>query len=232
MPTDSLFSERFDAVIFDFDGTLVDNMPIHIESWIALCWDNGIELTVDGYYASGLGGKIEEAIRVFLGAHLTDREVEALAASKEFLYRYLARTRLAALPGARAFVQRLRAAGYPVTIATSADHRNANFQLDVLGMQGMFDLIVANEDVTLGKPNPQIFQIAASRLGTSPERCLIFEDSRPGLAAATTSGARVIGLTTTYPTQIVEQIPGVWFAIADYEDARLDALFAGALAAV
>ncbi len=214
------------AIIFDFDGTLVDNMPIHIETWIALCEDNGVALTVDGYYASGVGGKIEDAIRTFLGQHLTHHEVELLATSKEFLYRYLARTRLVALPGTRDFLQRLRDASYPLAIATSADHRNASFQLDILGMDGMFDLVVANEDVTLGKPNPQIFQIAASRLGTVPERCVIFEDSKPGLASAYASGATIVAVTTTYPAQIAEAMPGVAMAIADYRDERLGALVA------
>ncbi|HEY3333576.1 MAG TPA: HAD family phosphatase [Capsulimonadaceae bacterium] len=219
--------QRPAAIIFDFDGTLVDNMPVHIEAWIALCWDSGVELTVDGYYATGVGGKIEDAIRVFLGQDLTDHEVEILAEKKEFLYRYLARTRLQPIAGAHQFLHRLREAGYPLAIATSADHRNANFQLDVLGMTGMFDLVVANEDVTFGKPFPEIFQIAARRLGASPERCLAFEDSKPGLAAAAAAGMQIVGLTTTYPRGVVEALPGVAYAIDDYTDPRLEALLVG-----
>ena len=214
-----------DAVLFDFDGTLTDNMPIHIEAWIALCWDSGIELTVDGYYASGVGGKIEEAIRVFLGRNLTDREIEVLAEKKEFLYRYLARTRLAPLPGALDFIRRLKDAGYPLAIATSADHRNARFQMDLLGLHGLFDTVVANEDVSAGKPDPQIFRIASSRLGISPERCLVFEDSKPGFAAAHAAGSPIVAIASTYPRETAERFPGVRFAIDDFTDGRLGALF-------
>lgn len=213
------------AVIFDMDGTLLDNMSLHVETWIALLRDNGVKITAADYYASGFGGTAEEAVKHFLGQHLTDAEVSVLADQKEFLYRHLLRTRLKPLPGLRRFLQALQRAGIPMAVATSAGSRNIEFVLDGMKVRSFFDVVVGAHNVVRGKPHPDLFLLAAERLGVSPEQCLVFEDSHPGFEAARRAGMRVVAVTTTHPREELLGVPGVVTVIADYKGLSPQALY-------
>lgn len=213
------------AVIFDMDGTLLDNMSLHVETWIALLRDNGMEITAADYYASGFGGTAEEAVRHFLGQHLTDAEASVLADQKEFLYRYLLRSRLKPLPGLRRFLQALQQAGVPMAVATSAGSRNIEFVLEGMKVRSFFGVVVGAHNVVQGKPHPDLFLLAAESLGVPPEQCLVFEDSYPGFEAARRAGMRVVAVTTTHPREELLGVPGVVTVIADYKGLSPQALY-------
>lgn len=210
------------AVIFDMDGTLLDNMALHIETWIALCRDNDVEITVADYYASGVGGTAEEVVRHFLGQHLTDAQASALADQKEFLYRYLLRPRLKPLPGLRRFLWSLQRADVLMAVATSAGARNIDFVLEGLDIQAFFNVVVGADNVAQGKPHPDLFLRAATRLGVPPAQCLVFEDSLPGLEAARRAGMRAVAISTIHPRDVLETIPGVIGVFEDYKGVSLE----------
>lgn len=212
---------RPDAIIFDFDGTLTDTMPLHIEAWIELLRDNGREMTVEQYWASGIGGRADDAVMHFLGADMGRERAGVLADQKEFLYRVLARGRLTPVKGATAFLKRLKREGYPLGMATSSCEKNVLLQLAELGMEGLFDAIVTAEQVEHGKPAPDIFLLTAAQLGVDPTACVAFEDSRPGIQSAHAAGMPVIALTTTHPASDFAGCEGINFVIDDFEDTRL-----------
>jgi HAD superfamily hydrolase (TIGR01509 family) len=213
------------AIIFDFDGTLTDSMPLHIKAWIALMHDNGIEMTTQQYWESGVGGKAAHAAIQFMGDHLSFEEGAALADQKEFLYRYLAEHELELIDGADRFLRRLKAAGYPMAIATSGNDRNAAFQIKILRLEGLFDCVITSDDVERGKPEPDIFLLAAKGLGIAPSECLVFEDSHPGIMSANRAGMPVIAVSSAHDADTLAILPGVEFVIEDFNDERLNNRF-------
>jgi sugar-phosphatase len=107
----------------------------------------------------------------------------------------------------------------PRAVATSAIRPSAQRMLAELNLARDFPVLVTIDDVTNGKPDPEIYLTAAARLGVSPELCLVFEDAPAGLQAASAAGMTAIGLTTTHETLSIAV-----FAIADYRDSRLESL--------
>ena len=205
------------AAIFDMDGTLVDNMKYHVAAWIELFRDEGLAVTVEDYYQSGVGGAAEDVVRQFLGNDLPDAQVKTLVAQKEFLYRYLIRREIKPIRGLRRFLAEGRNAGIPMAVATAAGKKNTDFILSSLGVQAFFSVVVTAADVRRGKPEPDMFLEAAERLGVSPRECLVFEDSYAGLEAAKRAGMRAVAVATTHALDELAQVPGVCSAVENYQ---------------
>jgi beta-phosphoglucomutase family hydrolase len=214
------------AVIFDMDGTLVDNMPLHIECWIALFQDEGRAVTAQDYHASGIGGSAEEVARHFLGEHLTDAQTERLVDEKEFLYPTLARRRLKLLRGTRRMLWQARREEIPLALATSAGEQNVEFFMETQNLHGYFDVVLDAGSVTRTKPHPDVFLKAADRMGVPPDRCLVFEDSLPGLEAARRAGMRAVGMATMHPPEQLRRLAHVVGVIQDYAGVSLRELLA------
>ena len=215
------------AFIFDMDGTLVNNMPLHIECWIALFQDGGRTVTVEDYLASGVGGSAEEVARHFLGGHLDDAHIERLVERKEFLYRTLARHKQKLLRGTRRMLWQARREKIPLALATSAGERNVEFFLETQNLQGYFDAVLDAGSVTKTKPHPDIFLKAADKMGVPPARCLVFEDSFPGLEAARRAGMRAVAVATMHPPEQLRNLPHVVGVIQDYAGVSLRRLLTG-----
>ena len=212
------------AVIFDMDGALTDNMPLHIECWIALFRDEGRAVTAQDYHAARIGGSAEEVARHFLGGDLSDAQAERLVGRKEFLYRTLARRRLRLLRGTRRRLQQARREGIPLALATSAGPQNVEFFLETQGLHGYFDVVLDASSVARTKPHPDVFLQAADRMGAPPDSCLVFEDSFPGLEAARRAGMRAVAVATTHPLEQLQGLPHAVKVVTDYAGLSLRAL--------
>ncbi|MCE9666906.1 beta-phosphoglucomutase family hydrolase [Myxococcus stipitatus] len=198
------------AAIFDMDGTLVDNMVFHNEAWVALARRLGLSLTADDFQTRFAGRKNEEILPELLGRPVDARELEQLADEKENHYRALYRPHLRLHRGAQSLITRLRAAGIPLAIATAAPHGNRELVIDGLGLRATFDRIVGAEEVSRGKPAPDIFLAAAKGLGVEPARCLAFEDAILGVQSARAAGMAVVGLTTTTSAAQLREAGAEW----------------------
>jgi HAD superfamily hydrolase (TIGR01509 family) len=185
------------AVLWDLDGTLVDSSEYHWRSWRDTMMAEGIPLAYERFLAS-FGQRNDRILRTWLGEDTPLDRIERIGDAKEVAYRRLAEAGgLTALPGAAEWVERLHAAGWRQAIASSAPRRNVDVMLRVLGLDRLFDAIVAAEDVTIGKPDPQVFLTAASRLDTPPSRSIVVEDAAAGIDAAHRAGMRCIGVSAT-----------------------------------
>jgi HAD superfamily hydrolase (TIGR01509 family) len=182
------------AVLWDLDGTLVDSEQFHWLSWRDILRGEGIELTYPMFLAS-FGQRNDRILAAWLPGADPDR-ARRIGEEKEAEYRRLVQSHgLAPLPGAREWLLALRAAGWKQSIASSAPGQNVVTMLRVLGLESALDAIVSAEDVTIGKPDPQVFLKAAEKLQTPPSRCVVVEDAAAGVEGGRRGGMRTIGVT-------------------------------------
>lgn len=207
---------RYSAFIFDMDGTLVDNMSFHFEAWIEYLTELGTNPDPRTFMELTAGKINPEIFRMFLGADLTDDQITFHAAKKEDRYRRLYLPHMRPMPGLVKFLEQARAAGMLLGVATAANWENVEFVLQGIGLRDAFDTIVTADDITRGKPDPEIFLIAAQRLGVPPARCLVFEDSLMGIEAAHRAGMDSVALTTSITAQKVTNLTGVKLSAGDY----------------
>jgi len=187
------------GAIFDWDGVIIDSSRQHEESWERLAREVGKPLP-EGHFKAGFGRKNEFIIPNILRWEDDPAKVRQLSLRKEELYREIVLEKgLEPLPGVRTWLARLAAAAVPCAIGSSTHRRNIEVSLDVLGLRGFFREIVSAEDVSHGKPDPEVFLKAAEKISVPPNRAVVFEDAHVGIEAAHRAGMRVIAVATTNP---------------------------------
>jgi beta-phosphoglucomutase len=185
------------AVIFDMDGTLIDNTPYHFKSWQALFKKYGKgELSTETYYTEISGVPVMETIRRIFGEGRTEAELDALLKEKEEFYRKIYAQYLAPITGLENFLAELENAGVRVAMGTSATVEDIDFVLNKIPIRDCFDVIINANMVTKPKPDPQVYLKAAHQLNMPPEKCVVFEDSLAGIKSANSAGMKVVGITT------------------------------------
>jgi len=183
------------AALWDMDGTLVDSAEYHWIAWRDTMASEGITITYDQFLAT-FGQRTDSILPLWLGADAPAERIQRVGDAKEELYRKLVRERgLDPLPGAMEWVERLHQQGWLQAVASSAPRANIDVVLQVIGLADDFQAIVSAEDVTRGKPDPQVFLTAAARLNVPPARCIVVEDAAHGVEAARRGGMRSIGVS-------------------------------------
>ena len=188
------------AVLWDMDGTILDSGDSHWETWRDALALEGFDLTREQFDAT-FGQRNDTILRTYFGPDLPLSEVERIGNAKEERYREIVRAgKLSLHDGVRAWLQHLHEQGWKQAIASSAPLLNIEALLETLDIAHYFEAITSAEDVERGKPDPQVFLIAAEKLGVSPERCIVVEDAPAGVEAARRAGMRSIGVLTTQAT--------------------------------
>jgi beta-phosphoglucomutase len=185
------------AVLWDLDGTIVDSEEYHWRAWRDAMAAEGAPITREQFLET-FGWRNDAIIPRWLGKGATPECIERIGDAKEANYRAVVRQNgIEPLPGAGDWVRRLKVDGWVQAIASSAPRLNVEVVLEVLGLADCFQAIVSAEDVHRGKPDPEVFLLAASRLGMPPERSIVVEDARAGVEAARRAGMRCISLSRT-----------------------------------
>lgn len=184
----------FAGYIFDLDGTLIDTMPVHYRSWEAAFRHEGLAGPLDEDYFYALGGVPSIQVAELMAARhgLKIGSAEGVSDRKERLY--LERLdAISPIDPVVAFARRV-AKTHPVAIATGGTPDIALPALKAAGLDDLFKVVVTPHDVApgRGKPHPDMFLEAASRIGVAPESCLVFEDAEPGMRAARAAGMQVV----------------------------------------
>ncbi len=214
------------AALFDWDGVLIDSSRHHEESWERLAREAGLVLP-PGHFLKGFGMKNEVIIPGILGWTREEAEIRRLSLRKEELYREVIRDRgISPLPGVREFLDRLAEAGVPCAIGSSTHRLNIETSLGILGLRRHFRALITAEDVSLGKPDPQVFLLAAAALGKAPGDCVVFEDAPVGIEAARAGGMAAVGVTTTHGPAVLSRAHLVVARLDVLDVARLEALLA------
>jgi HAD superfamily hydrolase (TIGR01509 family) len=213
------------GAVFDWDGVIIDSSRAHEESWERLAREEKRTLPTD-HFLKGFGRKNEFIIPELLAWTRDDLEVRQLSLRKEALYREVVQERgQAALPGVRTWLERLRDAGVPCAVGSSTHRANIDLLLRLVGLSEFFSGIVTAEDVSIGKPNPEVFLTAARKIERAAERCVVFEDAHVGIAAARAAGMRVIGVATTHPPEELTETDLVVRRLDELSVDRLAAFF-------
>lgn len=187
------------GAIFDWDGVIVDSSAAHEESWERLAREVGQPLPPD-HFKRGFGMKNEFIIPQLLAWTQDNGEIRRLSLRKEALYRAVVQERgLTPLPGTESWLQKLAEAGVPCVVGSSTHRVNIELALDLMHLHGYFADIVSAEDVTHGKPDPEVFLKAAQKIARPAAQCVVFEDAHVGIAAAQAAGMRVVAVATTHP---------------------------------
>ncbi len=211
------------AVIFDVDGVLVDSYDAHLRSWVLMARAHGLAITEDEF-ASTFGQTSREIIARFWGTDLADAAREDLDAHKEAIYRDLIRADFPAMPGAVELIDALAATGFLLAVGSSGPPENVDLTLERLGRRDAFRAVVTGRDVTRGKPDPQVFQLAAARLDVAADRCVVVEDAPVGIAAARAAGMASVALVGTVPAEQLGAADLVAHSLCDLDPSRLGAL--------
>ncbi|HKQ52083.1 MAG TPA: HAD family phosphatase [Pyrinomonadaceae bacterium] len=186
------------AVLWDVDGTLIDSAEYHWLTWRETLLGEGYALTRAEFNAS-FGQRNDEILRGYFGVGLEAAEVARIGDAKEERYRELVRARgIEPLPGVRRWLGKLKTEGWRQAIASSAPRLNLDAILKALGLEDFFDAIASAEDVSRGKPDPQIFLSAAAKVSVPPQRCVVVEDAPAGTEAARRAGMRRVGVLSSH----------------------------------
>lgn len=181
----------FAGYIFDCDGTLVDTMPLHFRAWERALKSAGLQgsLNEDLFYSLG-GMPTRKVARVFADHYGLTIDVDRVFHEKEALFLDMQAEMKVIEPVVR-FARGLHGRA-PMSVASGGPRPVVKKTLELMGLDALFPVIVTPEDVSHGKPSPEMFLLAARRMGVPPERCLVFEDGQPGFEAATAAGMKYV----------------------------------------
>ncbi len=182
------------AVIFDMDGLMVDSEPLARRAWAEVLAAYGQVLTDDVYHRM-IGRRTVESAQILLDAYpLPTYTAASLAAHKTAVFAGIRAQGVPMMPGLLELVTAVTQRQIPWAVATSSVREHAEIILGQLGLTAACGAIAAGDEVTHGKPAPDIYRLAAQRLGIEPARCLALEDSQPGCYAAVAAGMKTIAI--------------------------------------
>lgn len=214
------------ALIFDLNGTMINDMEFHIRAWTEILnTDLNAGLSPEQIRSQMYGKNSELLVRVFGDGRFTDDEMEFWSVEKEKRYQkaYLPHVQL--INGLDSLLERAFEENIPMAIGSAAIPFNIDFVLDQLGIRKYFRAIVSAEDVIISKPHPETFLKAARLLNTAPAECMIFEDAPKGVEAAVNAGIPCVVLTTMHSRNEFVPSPYIVEFIPDYSDPFILSLF-------
>ncbi len=185
------------ALLFDLNGTVIDDVGFHIEMWYKIINELGKPYTYEETKATCYGSNEELVERVFPGVY-TLAERSAMGLKKEAKYREEFLPFLQLIDGFEDFLNFGKQYNLKLAIGSAANIENVDFVLDNLAIRSYFDTIVCSKDVSHSKPHPEIFQKCGQNLNIAPHQCLVFEDVPKGVESAVNAGMKAVVIKTTH----------------------------------
>jgi beta-phosphoglucomutase len=183
------------AALWDVDGTLVDTAELHFDAWCRFAADLALPFS-RADFAATFGKRNPEIIRQLFDPTASDDQCLDWGERKEVYYRKAAAEKgIQLLPGVAALLAALADARWLQAVGSSAPRANLTLLFELTDTTQYFSAIISGDDVSRGKPDPEVFLTAASRLGVPPTRCVVLEDAVAGVQAATAAGMVSVGVT-------------------------------------
>jgi beta-phosphoglucomutase len=212
------------GILFDFNGVIVDDEPQHCDALIATLAEYGHTLDRVTYYREYLGFDDRECFRFTferMGRPAEEQTLREAIGRKNAHYEKAIRGSLRLVPGAAEFVEAAAFDGLQLAIVSGALRREIELVLDLAGLRPHFAEIVAAEDVSVCKPDPQGYTRGLEALALTARRCVVVEDSLPGLAAARSAGLNCVMLTTSHAAEAVGKANLVWQDFVGHQPGEL-----------
>jgi len=211
------------ATLWDMDGVLADTSPLHFQTWELILTAQGIPFDRQKFNHI-YGRKNHDLLPYLAGKQLDPQWVKQVADQKEQAFRQALVGHLKPLPGVLDWLQQFKSWGLKQAVASSAPPENIDALVDELGIRQYFDALVNPGDLP-GKPHPDVFLLAARKLGVPPQGCLVIEDSIVGVEAAHRAGMRCIAVTTTNPPELLTQADLIVNTMAQLSVDQVKSLF-------
>lgn len=211
------------AFLFDLNGTMIDDMPYHINAWHQIVNNLGANLSYEKVKAECYGKNAEVLERIF-PARFSMEEKNKMSIEKEKQYQQKFKPHLKLLNGLNSLLGMASANNIRMAIGSAAIMFNIDFVLDNLNIRHYFQTLVSADDVSHSKPDPETFLECAKRLGVERAQCIVFEDAPKGVESALNAGMKCIVLTILHGPDEFKQYPNVIAFIKDYTDPVLTTL--------
>ena len=210
------------AIIFDLDGTLVDSLPYHHESWRIFFKKNNIEENdFNEIYKNYKGGGTLELMTSVFGDIYTKDELEKMSDDKEVIFRDIYRSKIFPINGLIKFLDNLKKKNILLSIGSNAIRKNVLMTIKELGITNYFSSIICGDEVSKGKPDPEMYIKTLSNLNVNKNECIIFEDSIEGVTAAKNANIKAIGVTSSQSSETLKSV-GAFKTIEDYTKISID----------
>ncbi len=186
------------AVIWDMDGVIADTALYHLKAWQEVFRERGVNFTEEDFRHT-FGLRNENIITTTLGEEISQHEIDAIDNEKEESFRHRIKQKIKPSPGVMELMTSLKERGFQMALASSAPIENIQLVIKTLGINDCFQTIICDRDVIEGKPSPQVFLLAAERLGVEPGDCIVIEDAVAGVTAAKRAGMYCLAVIGTHP---------------------------------
>lgn len=191
------------GLLFDMDGVLVNNLDIHRQAFAEFFRRYGVERTFDDL-SRVFGKGNDDIMGELMPADVVERVgIRELGYEKEAIYREIYAPIITPQPGLLAFLAEADSTGLRSAVGSSGYRVNVDFVLERCNIERYFSAIVAGDEVTRCKPDPEIYLTAAAKLGLKPSECIVFEDAEAGIEAAKRAGIKVVALATTFSREFL-----------------------------
>lgn len=205
---------KLSAILCDMDGTLVDSEPLQEHAWHNALAQAGAKVEPD-WAVKWRGRDDKTAAGAVVAAQPELGDPQALIELKNSLYRGILKANdpkfpLRCYPDIKPRLEKLSTGNIPMAVVTNNNRRDVGLTLDVSSLAKFFQFMVTIEDAPKGKPDPTLFLLAAKRIGSPPERCLVIEDSPAGVAAGKAAGCLVAAVVTTHKAEQLAQADRVF----------------------
>ncbi len=198
-------SERkLQAVLWDLDGVIADTAESHYQAWQEVFGQRGVVFTREDFFRF-FGRRHDTIIEFALGKNLPQDDFDAITEAKQASYRRRVVRNLTAMPGAIELLKSLKENGIKSAIASSAPIENIVVILRGLDIEEYFQVITPGTEVAEGKPSPEVFLLAAERLGVAPGNCVVIEDAIAGVSAAKRAGMKAVAITNSHPAHELKE---------------------------
>jgi HAD superfamily hydrolase (TIGR01509 family) len=189
---------KIEAIIFDFDGLLMDTESCSLASWQHAWRQHGLELDIATFWANH-GGDVSEERYALLAAAVGPAFDRDACHSRRLAFRDELHATLGYRPGIEAWLERATELGLRMAIASSSHRPWVTMHLERVGDLPRFELLACGDEVAGHKPDPAVYRLALDRLGVSPERAIAVEDTPHGVLAAKAAGMRCVAIPNLYP---------------------------------
>ncbi len=203
--------------LFDLNGTMVNDMPYHIQAWYNKIIELGGTLSLEEMKHQCYGKNDELLERVFPGKYSMEEKIK-LGNDKEALYRIEFKPHLKLIDGLEQFLNKANEKNIKMAIGSAAINENINFVIDNLNIRNHFSAIVSANDVIKSKPHPETFLKCAQQLALNPNECIVFEDTPKGVECALNAGMKAIVILGEHSAEEFAVYKNVVKLVANYEE--------------